>query len=212
MQVYFTNIYENSTWGDNNNREYRGSSGGGSDIEFNIDTYVPFLKNFILSRNINTVVDLGCGDFKCGPFIYDSLDITYTGYDTYKKVIDYNSKQHSLPKYRFEYLDFYNNKESIVKGDLCILKDVIQHWKMDEIYTFLDYIVEHKIFKYILICNCCNQKQDNPANDDRSTPLSIDFFPLKKYTPVKLFNYNTKEVSVIVTTSAYNDDTKYSQE
>jgi hypothetical protein len=68
---------------------------------------------------------------------------------------------------------------------------------MDEIYTFLDYLVTNKTFKYILICNCCNQTKDNPDNEGRSTPLSIDFLPLKKYNPVKLYKYNTKEVSVI---------------
>jgi hypothetical protein len=54
------------------------------------------------------------------------------------------------------------------------------------------------MFKYILICNCCNQREDDPQNDERSTPLSINFYPLKKYNPVKLYNYNTKEVSVII--------------
>jgi hypothetical protein len=68
---------------------------------------------------------------------------------------------------------------------------------MDEIYTFLDYLVENKLFKYILICNCCGQREDNPDNNDRYTPLSINFFPLKKYNPVKLYSYNGKEVSII---------------
>jgi hypothetical protein len=197
MEQFFTNVYENKIWGDNHNQEYNGSSGGGSDIEYNNNTYVPFLKKFIVNNKIKSVVDLGCGDFKCGKLIYDDLDVSYTGYDTYKKIVDYNSKQHQLPKYFFEHLDFFNNKELIINGDLCILKDIIQHWKMDEIYTFLDYLVEHKNFKYILICNCCNQKIDNPQNDDRSTSLSVHFFPLKKYNPVKLYNYRTKEVSVI---------------
>lgn len=64
---------------------------------------------------------------------------------------------------------------------------------------FLDYLVNNKLFKYILICNCCNQTEDNPNpnNDNRSTPLSIHFFPLKKYNPIKLYNYYTKEVSLI---------------
>jgi hypothetical protein len=53
------------------------------------------------------------------------------------------------------------------------------------------------LFKYILICNCCNQTEDTPNNNDRSTPLSSNFFPLKKYNPVKLYSYHTKEVSVI---------------
>ena len=199
MEQIFTNIYENSIWGNNNNPEYNGSSGGGSDVDFNKDSYVPFLKKFIIDNNIKNIVDLGCGDFRCGKLLYDDIDVLYTGYDAYKKVIEYNSKHHALPKYSFIHLDVHNNKESIVKGDLCILKDVIQHWKMDEIYTFLDYVVENKMFRYIVICNCCNQTVDNPENDGRSTPLSINFFPLKKYNPLKLYNYNTKEVSVITT-------------
>lgn len=197
MNDFFTNLYEKNTWGNNTNPEYSGSSGNGSFIEFNKNTYVPFLKKFIINHNIKNVVDFGCGDFKCGKLIYDDLDIIYTGYDTYKKIVDYNLKQHSLPKYSFIHLDFYNKRESIINGELCILKDVIQHWKMDEIYNFLDYLVENKLFKYILICNCCNQTVDNPNNDKRFTPLSIKFFPLKKYNPVKLYNYRSKEVSLI---------------
>jgi hypothetical protein len=197
MEDFFTNVYEEKIWGDNNNPHYNGSSGGGSDVDYNKYAYVPFLKIFIANNNVKTIVDLGCGDFKCGKLIYDDLDIEYTGYDTYKKIIDYNLTQYPVSKYLFKHLDFFNNKETIINGDLCILKDVIQHWKMDEIYTFLDYLVENKKFKYILICNCCNQTVDNPTNDGRSTPLSVNFFPLKKYNPIKFFNYNTKEVSVI---------------
>jgi hypothetical protein len=79
------------------------------------------------------------------------------------------------------------------------LKDVIQHWQMDEIYTFLDFLVENKVFKYILICNCCNQTIDNTKNNDMYQPLSSDLFPLKKYKPVKVYKYHHKEVSVIYT-------------
>ncbi len=197
MEYIFTNIYEKKIWGNNCNPEYNGSSGGGSEINYNKDTYVPFLKKFIVDNHIKNIVDLGCGDFKCGKLIYHDLDVTYTGYDTYKKIVDCNLKHNSSSKYIFKHLDFFNNKECIINGDLCVLKDVLQHWKMDEIYTFLDYLVENKIFKYILICNCCNQKKDNPENEHRSTPLSIDFYPLRKYNPVKLYNYRSKEVSVI---------------
>lgn len=55
-------------WGNNNN-EYKGSSGGGSDVYLNKDTYVQVLKNFINTNGIKTVVDLGCGDFRCGKLI-----------------------------------------------------------------------------------------------------------------------------------------------
>jgi hypothetical protein len=156
------------------------------------------LKKVITDNNIKNVVDLGCGDFRCGKLIYDDLDVSYTGYDAYKKVIDYNSSQCALPKYSFIHLDFCNNKSSIINGDMCILKDVIQHWSLDNIYTFLDYLVENKKFKYILICNCCNQPRDNTniTNGD-FRPLSCEYLPLKKYNPRKLYNYKSKEVCVI---------------
>lgn len=198
MEQIFTNIYETNQWGSNGSTEYNGSSGWGSDVEFN-KFYITELKNFITDNNITNITDLGCGDFKCGKIIYDDLiNITYTGYDAYKKVIDYNSTQYPLSKYSFIHLDFYNNKEDIKRGELCILKDVVQHWPLVNIYHFLDYLVECKKFKYIVICNCGFQSQNDTdivAGDFR--PLSSEYFPLKKYSPTKLYNYNTKEVSVI---------------
>jgi len=198
MEKIFTDLYKNNGWGDNKNSEYNGSSGGGSDIEYNKNNYIPFLKKFILDNNITNIVDLGCGDFKCGKLIYDDLNIKYTGYDAYKQIIDYNSNNNLLSKYSFIHLDFCNNKENIINGELCILKDVIQHWDLDNIYKFLDYLIEYKKFKYILICNCCYQTEDNTniqISDFR--PLSCEYFPLKKYNPIKLYNYHSKEVSVI---------------
>jgi hypothetical protein len=198
MESVFTSIYENNSWGNNNNPEYNGSSGSGSDVNYNKDSYVPFLKKFIIDNNIKNIVDLGCGDFRCGKLIYDDLDITYTGYDTYKKIIDYNSKQNSLPKYSFKHLDFYNNKETIINGELCILKDVLQHWPLDNIYNFLDYLNETKKFKFILICNCCGQFKDNPNVETGGwRPLSCDYLPLKRYNTTKMYNYDSKEVSII---------------
>jgi hypothetical protein len=198
MEETFTSVYENSVWGNNMSDEYKGSSGPGSTISFNIDTYIPFLKTFITDNNIKTVVDLGCGDFICGNLIYDDLDIQYTGYDGYKKIVDYHASINPIPKFTFIHLDFCFNKQDIVGGDLCILKDVIQHWSLENIYSFFDYVIENKKFKYILICNCCHQTCDNSdiSNGD-FRHLSSDFLPLKKYNAVKKYNYHSKEVSII---------------
>lgn len=204
MQKTFTEIYENKIWGDNQNPYYCGSSGGGSSLDFNKDNYIPFLRKFIKENGIKSVVDLGCGDFICGETIYGDLDVKYTGCDVYRKIIEHNSKkyQQSNQKYTFVHLDFYNAKETISGGDMCIIKDVLQHWPSENIYRFLDYIVESKKFKYILICNCSNQdKDDTQINIGDFRHLSCDYLPLKKYAPVKLLNYHTKEVSVIRTLS-----------
>jgi hypothetical protein len=59
--------------------------------------------------------------------------------------------------------------------------------------------MESKKFKYILLCNCCNQSHDN--TDIESTgggmPLSVRFLPLRKYNPEILTYFSTKEVSII---------------
>jgi hypothetical protein len=65
MEQCFTNAYETQLWGNNNIAEYNGSSGDGSSLNYNINTYVPFLKKFITDNNIKNIVDLGCGDFIC---------------------------------------------------------------------------------------------------------------------------------------------------
>jgi len=203
MEKIFTDIYENSNWGNNGSIHYRGSSGSGSDIDVNINTYIPFLRKFIKTKNIKSVVDLGCGDFRCGKLIYNNLDIKYTGYDAYEKLINYHKNNISHPKYSFIHLDFFNKKEEIVSGDLCILKDVIQHWSVNNIYSFMDYLVDNKKFKYIILVNCGNQTQDNiDIEDGDYRPLSCNYLPLKKYNPVKVGNYDTKdnhvkEISII---------------
>lgn len=198
MESIFTNIYAQKQWGDNNCGEYNGSSGPGSSVDYNKNSYIPFLQKFINNNNIKSVVDLGCGDFKCGPLIYDDLCISYTGYDAYKPLVDYNSKHFPQPKYTFVHLDFCNNVENINNGDLYILKDVLQHWSISSICTFLDFVIEQKKCKYILITNCCNQKQHmDDTIDGGWRALSCDYFPLLAFNPKKLYNYNTKEVSVI---------------
>jgi hypothetical protein len=195
----FEDIYENNIWGTDESEEYKGTSGGGSDIKNVKDVYIPLVKKIIKENNIKSVSDLGCGSFLAGRLIYDDLEVEYNGYDAYSKIIDKHKRDFETSKYNFYHLDFLNKKEEIKSTDLCILKDVIQHWKLNEIYTFLDYLVESKKFKYVLLCNCCNQPHDN--TDIESTgggmPLSARFLPLRKYNPEILTYFLTKEVSLI---------------
>jgi hypothetical protein len=197
MEDIFTHIYENHKWGDNQCTEYKGSSGPGSEIEYN-QAYIQFLKTFILDHTIKSVVDLGCGDFRYGVSIYEDLEVRYTGYDAYQKMVKCHASHYDSPKYTFRHLEFSNHVDKIESGDLCILKDVLQHWRLEKIYLFLDALIESKKFKYILICNCCYQSKDNTTIRSGDFHfLSCDYLPLKKYNPVKVFHYHSKEVCII---------------
>jgi hypothetical protein len=198
MEKTFTEIYETQLWGSNEKKEYSGSSGGGSTVNFNITSYIPFLQNFIKSNKVESVVDLGCGDFLCGEIIYNELNIKYTGYDVYKRLIDTHIQTYTTDKYQFKHLDFCGSPQDISGGDLCIIKDVLQHWKLSDIVRFMDNLTTSGKFKYIMIINCTGQTIDNPelpAGMWRA--LSSNFLPLKKYNPKQIFTYNTKEVCLI---------------
>jgi hypothetical protein len=193
----FTSVYENKVWGNNNNTEYKGSSGDGSLLKNN-NEYISFMKSFIKEKSIETVVDLGCGDWQCGVALYDDLTINYTGYDAYEKVVVFNTKTHGSSKYTFTHLDFLNNPSNIKSADLCIIKDVLQHWPLESINAFLDYIVGSGKFKYVIVVNCKWQNTDNTQIQmGEFRPLSKDYLPLKKYAPIHLLSYSSKEILLI---------------
>lgn len=195
MEDWFTRIYENCEWGDNKNPLYKGSSGGGSDADTNA-TYTRSLRSFIEQEKIKSVVDLGCGDWQSSHLIYNGLDVEYTGYDCYKSVVEANRLQFPQSNYAFEHLDVFNDRNKIKDAELYVLKDILQHWTCDEIYTFLDELTSRK-FRYIMICNCSGQTSDDQNEPFRSRPLSMRYLPLKKYMPTYWFSYGTKEVSFI---------------
>jgi hypothetical protein len=196
MIKQFNDIYENAIWGNDNNEIYNGSSGGGSDVDFNIDTYVPFMKTFIEKNNILSVCDLGCGSAKLVEHIFDIFNIKYYGIDCYSKVILHNKIKFSEPKYTFTCFDFFTDIDCIPNVDLIIMKDVLQHWKLNEVISFLEKLITSKKCKYILICNCAHtQTSDRYVDEDGG--LSAIFYPLNYFNAKILLTYHTKEVSLI---------------
>jgi hypothetical protein len=195
----FTNIYETCAWGYNNNPHYKGSSGAGSSIELNAKTYVPFLRKFIKENNIKSIVDIGCGDWRCGQLIYMGLNVEYTGIDVYEPLIKYNESQ--WPHYNWLCMNVQKERADLPVGDLLVIKDVIQHWYLPEITEFMDYITTCDKYKYILITNCSHQYADNleifPNDISRFRPLTVNFLPLKKYGGKIVYTFDRKEVSLI---------------
>ena len=201
----FTLIYETNEWGDNNNPIYEGSSGWGSSIEYNKNNYIPFIRSFIDKFNIKTIVDLGCGDFRIGKLLYQNLDIEYTGYDAYEGVINFNKDKYKEHKnFHFIHSDFgaKEYREDLKEADLCIIKDVLQHWPNNYIIEFMDFITKSTKYKYILITNCWNTTPENTKyrkdiKIGEFSDLSATRYPLNKYGGKIIYRWDTKEVSLI---------------
>lgn len=140
----FTGIYKTAAWG--RNEEGKGFSGDGSVLE-NATPYVSFLEEFIKKNDIQSVVDLGCGDWTLSQHLNWS-GIQYIGIDVVKFVIENNQKLYSAPNIRFIHADA--TQFDLPEGDLLICKDVLQHLSNEDILKILK---QRAKFKHCLFVN-----------------------------------------------------------
>ncbi len=201
----FTKVYAEDQWGC--------GSGPGSSIE-NTGSYNDKIRQFLRTAGVRQVTDVGCGDWQSSHLIYDPLQpIDYLGIDCVAEVIASNKARH--PDYAFKHIDVVASPESIRSSEVYIIKDVLQHLRIKDIYKLLDALTA-KQFKCIIVTNCKNQQVDDQELPDvdnvaNARGLSAAFYPLKKYAAVPLFEYNgggDKQACIIFNRTAWNDYTR----
>ena len=133
----FGEIYEANRWGGERGHF---SSGSGSTSE-HAERYAGVIRGFIKEHGVRHVVDLGCGDFRIGARLVGGIDITYTGIDVVARLIEDNRRQHGSERVRFKCLDI--TEDALPDGDLCLIRQVLQHLSNDQISRIL-----RKVGKY----------------------------------------------------------------
>ena len=142
-QKIFSEIYANGTWGKNEGLKFY--SGTGSDEKFAVP-YADTIGKFIKENNIQSVVDLGCGDFRIGKKITDLNDVTYTGIDVVADLISFNSKEFGNERIKFRRLNIV--KDKLPESELCLIRQVLQHLSNADIEKVLK---KCRQFKYVII-------------------------------------------------------------
>jgi 2-polyprenyl-3-methyl-5-hydroxy-6-metoxy-1,4-benzoquinol methylase len=151
-EVFESKYHVGSDWG--------GHSGGGSSTYHTIE-YRAFLERFIFLNNIQTVVDIGCGDWQFSKHINYS-GVKYTGYDIVPSVVQSNSVNYS--KNNIKFLDMPNNLEEVQGADLLIMKDVLQHLPNNDIFNFKKHVFPK--YKYCIITNSFSKVASQQQNKD----------------------------------------------
>lgn len=138
----FSDIYERGLWGKS---EDGYCSGSGSTDERIVDPYVDCVKALFEDESLTkaTIVDLGCGDFRVGARIA-GMGNAYIGVDIVPEVVASNQARHGTDRVRFRCLDIV--KDDLPDGDVCLLRQVLQHLSNAEIRRVLS-----KLEKYRLI-------------------------------------------------------------
>jgi hypothetical protein len=192
----FSKVYESGLWGQSVIPGIRGGSGDGSN-PIHAEPYMRCLQKFLKDREIKSVTDLGSGDWQFSRFV-DWTGINYIGIDCVPAVLAAVSKQYRSDNVKFICMDFMTNVDHIPKADLCVIKDVLQHWPSENVRSWLQTVIEKKLFKYILITNCVHQpRQDRGCPLGDYVPLSPDMTPLNEFKSEVLLAYDTKKTSLI---------------
>lgn len=137
----FSKIYMTNAW--------NGGSGPGSFFR-NTGEYRNELQKFFNQEDITSIVDVGCGDWQYMQHMAIPSTKTYTGYDVVLSVIQDNIERFQTANIHF--CDYDGDFEQLIPGDLCVIKDVLQHLSNANIAIFIEQLKKGN-FKYALITN-----------------------------------------------------------
>lgn len=121
-------------------------SGDGSSVTYT-EGYRSFLEAFMREHKIQSVLDLGCGDWQSSQFI-DWGTASYTGVDEVPALIDRLNASYSGAGVcrRFRHSDAWHSRDA----DLLICKDVVMHLPNDEVSEMCAHFVryDHALITY----------------------------------------------------------------
>lgn len=137
----FGEIYESNAWGGKQGEFY---SGDGSTAEY-ADRYAQTIRQFIAENKIERVVDLGCGDFRvAAKFAFEAAH--YTGCDVVFSLVKHLNESHKSETVEFRCVNIV--EDELPDGDLCLIRQVLQHLSNAEIKRVLENAAK---YKYLII-------------------------------------------------------------
>lgn len=104
--------------------------GSGSNLN-NTNDIINLIEETIEKHNINSILDLGCGDWNWFKKINLSKELSYEGWDCDSEMIENNIKKYGSDNITFKELDIVTEDYPVV--DLIICRDVLFH--LDEKLT-----------------------------------------------------------------------------
>ncbi len=168
----FSKIYKNNGWGGKKGEFYSGTGSYSPAIK----GYTKTVADFIVDNKIETIIEIGCGDFNVSSNILKILDETghdynYVGYDVVKPLIARNTSLYGSSKIAFSCKDSCAGK--IKDGDLLIIRQVLQHLNNRAIKQIVD---KFKNYKYVIFTEHQPSEKYGDLivpNKDQDTGVSI---------------------------------------
>jgi SAM-dependent methyltransferase len=135
----FARIYTSGAWAPSEEQFSSGSGSAGAAA----DEYCRHVVDFIRTHEIQSIVDLGCGDFRIGRRLVSETSVRYLGVDIVRDLIDWNNARFSSERIAFACADL--TKERLPQAQLCLVRQVLQHLSNAEIQAALTHICKYPL-------------------------------------------------------------------
>jgi Mannosyltransferase putative len=167
----FGDVYRSGEWAPNQR------SGKGS-TEKEARPYLHLINSLIQVSGWKTIVDLGSGD---GWITSRIAAANVIGVDCHRPHIQTLDKTN--PDVWWLHLDLDTDRDILPDGDMCLVKDVFQHWPNEMVREWLDWAILKRKWKWLLVTNDRNQAggdgEDTWLGGYRG--LNPSFAPLKEF-------------------------------
>ena len=170
----FDSIYNRGVWG--KNVDGNSTSGSGSHTKEITYPYITKISKFLMEKKPSIIVDLGCGDFSIGSNFVSFAD-KYIANDVSNIILSRNIDKYSyLENVEFKLLDI--SKDNLPEGDVCFVRQVLQHLSNADVKSFIKKLNLNKPYKYLVVTEHLPKDDNFRANLDKisggNIRLSID--------------------------------------
>ena len=168
----FRETYKNHVWGTDPGSQFCSGVGSrGEAVEAYVKGMAPLLEHHAaeLGRSLR-VVDLGCGDFEVGRALVAQVpDLIYLGCDIVPELVAHHTRTYANERVTFRQLDIV--ADALPEGDVCLVRQVLQHLSNAEIKRFLD----RASYKYLYVTEGQPAVREGLVNPDKATNADIRF-------------------------------------
>lgn len=185
-QEVFSEVYNKNLWESNES-----ISGVGSELK-HTESLINQLNQFFLDYNIQSVLDLPCGDFNWMKKV-DFSEIKYIGADIVVDLIK-NNNNHYSNNNNIEFRVLNLISDPLPKCDLIIVRDCLVHLSYKDIKNSILNLKKSGA-KYLLSTSFTEYKQNHDIISGAWRPLNLQLAPFNFPNPLVTINENYIDVN-----------------
>jgi len=169
----FQSVYRNHLWGDDGaSAFFSGVGSRGDHAQSYLTAITPLLAQHAReAADELVIVDLGCGDFVIGGALLESLpNARYIGCEIVPELVTHNTVKFGTDRIQFQQIDIV--RDELPTGNVCLLRQVLQHLSNSEITAILTKLVN---YEHVYVSEGQPLVREGNPNPDKTAGAEVRF-------------------------------------